>query len=113
MAFVRMTAEQARAAARVDRAKVEATTEEDIRRHMIEDGEDPDAPIGAAKVVQPPAAIRQRTGLSQEAFARAIGVPLATWRNWEQGRKLPDPAARSLLALVADDPERAFKVLAG
>ena len=29
----------------IDHAKVRATTEADIRRHMIEDGEDPDAPL--------------------------------------------------------------------
>lgn len=112
MAFVRMTTEQARASRQVDRAKVDATTEEDIRRHMIEDGEDPDAPVGPFQIVHPPAEIRKRTGLTQAAFARAIGVPAPTIRNWEQGRTLPDPAARSLLALVADDPERAFRVLA-
>ncbi len=112
MAHVRMTLEQAAGAHDVDRARIEATTEEDIRRYMIEDGEDPDAPIGTHKVVLPAAVVRKRTGLSQEAFAAAIGVPLATLRNWEQGRTLPDPAARSLLALVAADPERAFMVLA-
>jgi len=30
---------------KVDRAKIAATTAEDIRRHQIEDGEDPDAPV--------------------------------------------------------------------
>ncbi len=92
MAHVRMTLEQAAEAHDVDRARIEATTEEDIRRYMIEDGEDPDAPIGTHKVVLPAAVVRKRTGLSQEAFAAAIGVPLATLRNWEQGRTLPDPA---------------------
>ena len=29
----------------VDRAKLDGTTEEDIRRHMIEDGQDPDEEI--------------------------------------------------------------------
>lgn len=29
----------------VDRAMIAATTEQDIRRHQIEDGEDPDAPL--------------------------------------------------------------------
>ena len=33
------------------------------------------------------AAIRRKSGLSQPAFARRIGVPLATLRNWEQGRR--------------------------
>ena len=35
------------------------------------------------------AAIRARTGLSQGAFARSIGVPRATLLNWEQGRRRP------------------------
>jgi putative transcriptional regulator len=97
---------------RVNLAKVEATTEEDIRRYMIEDGLDPDTAPGPHRVVLPPAEVRKRSGLSQDAFAKAIGVPAGTVRNWEQGRTLPDPAARSLLALVTDDPERVFKVLA-
>lgn len=50
-------------------------------------------------------AIRKRTGLSQAAFARQIGVPVATLRNWEQGRRRPDGPARVLLALLAKDPE--------
>lgn len=100
-------------AGRVDWAKVDATTEEEIRAQLIEDGQDPDAPLGDFVVRIPPAEVRKRTGLSQEAFARAIGVPAATLRNWEQGRTPPDPAALSLLALVADDPERALDVLAG
>ena len=49
-------------------------------------------------------AIRKRTGLSQAAFARQIGVPVATLRNWEQGRRRPDGPARVLLALLAKDP---------
>lgn len=113
MAIVRMTAEPARAAGKIDWAKVEATSEEDVRRHMAEDGFDPDKPFDGLREITPVATIRRRTGLSQEKFAKALRVPLATLRNWEQGRTLPDPAARSLLALVADDPERAFRVLAG
>ena len=50
------------------------------------------------------AAIRRRTGLSQGAFARHIGVPVATLRNWEQGRRRPDGPARVLLALLDKDP---------
>ena len=50
------------------------------------------------------AAIRKGTGLSQPAFARQIGVPVATLRQWEQGRRCPDGPARVLLALLAKDP---------
>ena len=44
MAATRMTLEEALAKAPdLDRARMDATTEEDIRHHMAEDGEDPDA----------------------------------------------------------------------
>ena len=50
------------------------------------------------------AAIRRRTGLAQPAFARRIGVSLATLRNWEQGHRSPTGPARVLLALVERNP---------
>ena len=94
-----------------NRAKIDATTEEDIRRHMIEDGEDPDAEPVGYRLVLSVTAIRERLGMTQIAFAEAIGVPVATIRNWEQGRKQPDPAAHALLRIVAAEPEAAFRAL--
>jgi putative transcriptional regulator len=110
MATVRRTLEQARANARFDRAKLEATAEEDIRRLAIEDGETPDAEP-AYEVVQPPRAIREKLGMTQAQFANALAVPLSTLQNWEQGRVLPDPAARSLLTVVWREPEAALSAL--
>jgi len=94
----------------VDWAKIDATTEEDIRRHMIEDGEDPDADYFLEKSFSP-YVIRKRIGLTQEQFAAALGIPVATLRNWEQGRNMIDPAARSLLLLVARDPQGTLTAL--
>ena len=112
MALVRVTAEEARQRGRVDAARVEATTEDEIRQHMIEDGLDPDESLGPVRVVYPAAVVRAKTGLSQDKFAQKLGIPAKTIRNWEQGRTVPDPASRALLRLVEDDPERAFRVLA-
>ena len=50
------------------------------------------------------AAIRGKTGLSQPAFAKSIGVPLGTLKNWEQGRRRPKGPARVLLALIGKRP---------
>jgi putative transcriptional regulator len=50
------------------------------------------------------AAVRRKTGLSQAAFARRIGVAVGTIRNWEQGRRLPQGPARVLLALLDRNP---------
>ena len=49
-------------------------------------------------------AIRGKTGLSQPAFAKSIGVPLGTLKNWEQGRRRPEGPARVLLALIEKRP---------
>jgi len=50
-------------------------------------------------------AIRAKTGLSQAAFARRVGVPVGTIRNWEQGRRAPKGPARILLALLNRNPK--------
>ncbi|KQP42372.1 XRE family transcriptional regulator [Methylobacterium sp. Leaf104] len=50
------------------------------------------------------AAIRKATDLSQDAFARRIGVAVGTLRNWEQRRRQPEGPARVLLALLQRNP---------
>ena len=45
--------------------------------------------------------IRSKTGLSQSKFAELLGVSVRTLQDWEQGRRAPSGAARTLL-LVAD-----------
>lgn len=50
-------------------------------------------------------AIRRRTGLSQAAFSRRIGVSSATLRNWEKGLRTPEGPARVLLALMERNPQ--------
>ena len=57
------------------------------------------------------AAIRARTGLSQGAFARSIGVPRATLLNWGQGRRRPTGPARVLLALIDRRPALVTELL--
>ena len=49
--------------------------------------------------------IRKGLGLSQAAFARFMGVSLATLRNWEQQRREPRGPARSLLLVAANQPQ--------
>jgi putative transcriptional regulator len=49
-------------------------------------------------------AVRRVVGLIQEQFARRIGVSVATLRNWEQGRRVPEGPARVLLAMLKKRP---------
>jgi putative transcriptional regulator len=57
--------------------------------------------------------VRARYGLTQEAFAEKIEVPLETVRNWEQGKRSPRGPARALLKLIDRAPEAAFAALGG
>jgi putative transcriptional regulator len=49
--------------------------------------------------------LRERLGLTQEAFAAAYRIPVGTLRDWEQGRKNPDAPARAYLTVIAKNPE--------
>ena len=53
------------------------------------------------------ASIRAKTGLSQARFAVLLGVSVRTLQDWEQGRRAPSGAARTLL-MVADRNPRAL-----
>lgn len=94
----------------VDFAKVDTTTEADIRQHMREEGYDPDEEIRDEDIISP-SIIRKRLGMSQRQFADAIHVPLATLQNWEQGRTPMDPSARALMTILSREPKAALRAL--
>jgi putative transcriptional regulator len=50
-------------------------------------------------------------GATQATFAAAIGVPVKTVRNWEQGRRQPSGPARVLLALIDRRPLAVVDIL--
>ena len=56
-------------------------------------------------------AIRERLKLSQDKFAILLGVSKRTIENWEQGRRRPVGAAKSLLRIIEADPELALRAL--
>jgi len=55
--------------------------------------------------------IRRALGLSQDDFAARYHIPIGTLRDWEQGRAVPDQAARAYLTVIARDPEAVRKAL--
>jgi putative transcriptional regulator len=76
----------------------------DIRQALAE------VKAGAAGRVTTPAQMLMRqarkvTGLSQHEFARCIDTPVATLRDWEQGRFSPPGAATALARLIARHPQ--------
>ena len=48
---------------------------------------------------------RAKTGLSQQAFADGINTPVATLRDWEQGRFAPPGGVLCLMRLIHSHPE--------
>ncbi len=56
-------------------------------------------------------AIRHGLGKSQTEFALLIGVSVATLRNWEQGRRVPEGPARALLRVAAANPRALIRAL--
>jgi len=55
--------------------------------------------------------IRLKMKQSQPAFAHMLGIKVATLRNWEQGRRVPDGPAQALLKVAASHPKEVLAVL--
>lgn len=56
-------------------------------------------------------AIRAKTKLSQEKLAIMLRIPVATIRDWEQKRRMPDAPARTLLAMLNSDPKATLALI--
>jgi putative transcriptional regulator len=100
---------------RIDWARVGATTEAAIRRHLREDG-GYEANFRNGTLAMSPAyvrRVRERLGFTQAEFARRFGLRERTIQEWEQGRARPEGPARILLRVIECEPqavERALKV---
>ena len=57
-------------------------------------------------------ATRRKLKLSQAHMAMLLGVSVSGYRKWEQGERQPGGAARTLLTVMARDPEAVLKAIA-
>lgn len=93
-----------------DKEKFDSFTDADIER-MID--EDPDlAP--RTETLQPyfdARDIRKNLGLTQQQFAKKLGVPVATIRGWEREPTPADPLLQALLRILDHIPEAALRAL--
>ena len=98
-----------------ERARLEAITDEEVTAAAESDPDNPpltDPEIARLRAKRIVRRARERTGVSQAKFAETFAVGLGRIRDLEQGRHAPDPVLVNFLALVADDPERARRIVA-
>ncbi len=83
---------------------LERDAERDIGAELLESIRELTA--GATGAIHSPVALaRYRVKMSQSEFARLLGVSVRTLQEWEQGRRGPSGAARSLIRVAQERPE--------
>jgi putative transcriptional regulator len=103
-----------RAQSEIDWTRFDAMTE--AERHaaaMADPDAQPLTPEDFKRMKRTPQVkvIRRALGFSQEDFAAQFHIPIGTLRDWEQGRKEPDAAAKAYLRVIASEPETVRKAL--
>jgi len=100
----------------MDWAAFDALTEEQVQAAALSD---PDCPpmteehTRKFKRVYTTRFMRRALGLTQEEFAAKFRIPLGTLRDWDQGKSIPDQAARAYLVVIAKNPKAVEEALAG
>jgi len=108
--------------AKVDWRRVDATTDAEIARQAAGDAET--APLFTAAELRAAAhrigpgdsedvrALRLRLGLTQDAFAARFGFSVDAVRQYEHRRRVPSGPARTLLRVIASEPDAVIRALA-
>ncbi len=99
---------------RTDWARLDAMTEEEIEANALSDPDNPpltDEELSRMRRVPNSKEIRTHLNLTQEQFAERFHLRLGTIRDWEQGKKMPDSAARVLLRVIEQNPDAVVRAL--
>ena len=107
-------AENIRRTSKTDWTRVEALTGEQALQNALADPDNPpltDDQLARLRRVPDPQEIRQRLGLTQREFATQFQIALGTLRDWEQGARRPDSAAKAYLRVIAAAPDAVRRIL--
>jgi putative transcriptional regulator len=97
-----------------DWVRLEEMTDEEIEANALSDPDNPPLTQKELERMRPvpnPKQIRRRLHMTQEQFATRFQVPLGTLRDWEQGAREPDTAAKTLLRVIDKNPEAVLEAL--
>jgi putative transcriptional regulator len=95
-------------------AQLKAMTEEEIEAAAIADLDNPpltEAELKKLHRAPNPKEIRKRLKMTQQQFAAQFELPLGTLRDWEQGTREPDSAAKSYLRVIAKNSQAVIQAL--
>jgi putative transcriptional regulator len=101
-------------AGKTDWTRVAALTGEQALQNALTDPDNPpltDDQLARMRRVPDPHEIRQRLGLTQREFSQQFQIALGTLRDWEQGARRPDSAAKAYLRVIAAAPDAVRQIL--
>lgn len=96
-------------------ARIDAMTDEEREQNALDDPDNPpstDEELERGVLGRRVRLARQAKGLTQEAFAARFRIPVATLRDWEQGRRKPDATSLAYLTVIEREPEAVDRALA-
>jgi putative transcriptional regulator len=97
-----------------DWTRIEALTGEQALQNALADPDNPpltNEQLARMRRIPDPQEIRQRLGLTQREFSRQFQIALGTLRDWEQGARRPDSAAKAYLRVIAAAPDAVRRIL--
>ncbi len=107
---------------KIDWAKIDATSDEEIDAQIAADADTApsftaDEILAAGQRIEPDDVVdvqtlRNRLGLSQAAFAARYGFSVDAIRQYERKRRIPSGAIRTLLTVIAREPDAVTRALA-
>jgi putative transcriptional regulator len=99
---------------KTDWTLVEALAGEQVLQNALADPDNPpltDEQLARMRRIRDPQEIRQRLGLTQREFSQQFQIALGTLRDWEQGARRPDSAAKAYLQVIAAAQDAVRRIL--
>ena len=96
------------------KARLDAMTDEELEQNALDDPDNPpwtDEELERGILGRRVRLARQAIGLTQAEFAARFRIPVATLRDWEQGRRKPDATSLAYLTVIERDPEAVVRAL--